>query len=131
MRLLIKRGCVAGAALLLAVLLAGEAGAQLQKPPELVRRLWPFFRHNRPVPQLPQENQVALKRRSLVAPFVVSKIDINSCSLAELQDLPGVEPSTGARILAGRPYRNFADLERMGIPLNVVNGLRGKIIFGR
>ena len=128
---MLKRGCVAGAAILLAAMMAGESFAQLQQQPELVRRLWPFGQlHRRPVPQLPQENQVALKRRSLVAPFVVRKVDINSCSLAELQDLPGVGPSTGARILAGRPYRNFGDLERMGIPLNVVIGLRGKIVFG-
>jgi DNA uptake protein ComE-like DNA-binding protein len=130
MRLLAKAGLAATAATTLIAAIPGESFAQLQQQPELVRRLWPFGRLNRPVPQLPQENQVALKRISLVAPFVVNKIDINSCSLAELQDLPGVEPSTGARILAGRPYRNFADLERMGIPLNVVNGLRGKIVFG-
>jgi hypothetical protein len=33
--------------------------------------------------------------------------------------------------MAGRPYRNFEDLERDGVPLNVVSGLRGKISFGR
>jgi DNA uptake protein ComE-like DNA-binding protein len=65
-----------------------------------------------------------------VAPFVPGKININTCSLADLQDLPGVSPAMGAHILAGRPYRNFADLERNGVPLNVVTGLRKVVTFG-
>ena len=58
-------------------------------------------------------------------------VDINNCTLEQLQNLPGVNASMGARLMAGRPFRSFDDLSRDGIPLNVVEGLRGVITFGR
>lgn len=58
------------------------------------------------------------------------KIDINHCTLAELQGLPGVDASTGARLMAGRPFRDFDDLSRDGIPLNVIDQIRPLVTFG-
>lgn len=81
--------------------------------------------------QLAKPLVMAKPPQPLVAPFVASKIDINSCTLSQLQDLPGVGPSMGAHIMAGRPFRSFDDLERIDVPLNVVARLRGVIVFGR
>jgi competence protein ComEA len=79
---------------------------------------------------MPVSTETTEPERPLVAPFVPGKININTCTLAEIQALPGVSPAMGAHILAGRPYRNFQDLERDGVPLNVVARLRGVVTFG-
>jgi hypothetical protein len=127
-----ERKCLIGAAVVaIALASAPVCRAQLPEPPELLVRLWPFFRVEHPVPLLPTlPTEGPEKKERLIAPFVQTKIDINNCTLAELQRLPGVTPSQAARIMAGRPYRNFADLERDDIPLTVVRRLRGSIVFG-
>jgi DNA uptake protein ComE-like DNA-binding protein len=58
------------------------------------------------------------------------KIDVNSCSLEDLQNLPGVGAALGAHIMAGRPYRSFDDLSRDGIPMSTVDQLRSLVSFG-
>ncbi|REK12077.1 MAG: hypothetical protein DWQ37_13420 [Planctomycetota bacterium] len=129
---------VATAAAAIACSAAGACYAQLPEPPELLKRLWPFFRQQHPAPLAPAADERPTageegeeKDRPLIAPFKPTKVDINNCTLLQLQALPGVTASSAARIMAGRPYRNFADLERDGIPLNVVRGLRGSVEFGR
>lgn len=116
------------------LLVAGAAvarGDQLREHPELVQ-LWPFGHQYFSLPVVHETPKTAKpdKKRRLVAPFVRSKININTCTLVQLQALPGVTPSMGAHILAGRPYRNFDDLERDGVPTNVVSGLRSVVTFG-
>ncbi len=133
-----QRACLAmAAALVMAGPLAPRCVAQVQQPPELLLRLWPLFRSVRPVPLKPLSDVEPIDntddsqpKRPLIAPFPQPKLNINTCRLMDLQDLPGVGPSLGAHIMAGRPYRNFQDLERDGVPLNVVEGLKGKISFG-
>ena len=56
----------------------------------------------------------------LLAPAAVAsaqegtpKVDLNTADAATLDGLPGVGPSTAAAIIAGRPYRSVADLERV------------------
>jgi Helix-hairpin-helix motif len=127
----LRKICLLGAAALLVVAAGSTSYAQLREQPELLRRLWPFGQVHRPVPLLPESTEAAPdEKRPLVAPFVVSKVNINTCSLAELQNLPGVNAAMGAHILAGRPYRNFDDLERDGVPLNVISQFRKSITFG-
>lgn len=127
-----QRKCRIGTAVVAIALLGAPAClAQLPEPPELLVRLWPFFRVEHPVPLLPEPpTQDGERKERLIAPFARTKVDINNCTLSELQRLPGVTASQAARIMAGRPYRNFADLERDDIPMSVVRGLRSAIVFG-
>jgi competence protein ComEA len=118
---------VATAALTVAV---PPALANIQPVPELLVRLWPFFRSHRPVPLLPESSQPSEERRPLIAAFPQRKLDINSASFSDLQNLPGISSSMAARIFAGRPYRNLDDLRRDDIPLNVVQGLENQVMFG-
>lgn len=73
-----------------------------------------------------REQQVARQRR----PRPANKIDINNCTLEQLQNLPGVGAAMGGHIMAGRPYRNFDDLARNGVPLNTIERLRPLITMG-
>ena len=58
-------------------------------------------------------------------PAGANKIDLNTCTLEQLQNLPGVGAAMGAHIMAGRPYRNFDDLARDGVPLSTIEQIRG------
>jgi competence protein ComEA len=118
-------------ALLLSAALAPLCRGQIHEPPSLLVRLWPLYRPARPAVQLlePAPSQEP-ERRPLVAPYVPRKLDINSASFSEIQNLPGITSSMAARIFAGRPYRNLNDLRSDGIPLNVAQSLEGRIVFG-
>lgn len=130
MRSLLRKTClIGGVALVLGTATAAVSFGQLQEQPELLRRIWLFGQEHRPAPLLAASTKPQGKR-PLIAPFVTAKIDINTCTLEQLQSLPGVGPSLGAHIMAGRPYRDYQDLERDGIPLNVVLQLRGNVTFG-
>ena len=49
-------------------------------------------------------------------PTALPKLDLNKASLADLAKLPGVGEGTAKKIIAGRPYKAIADLEKVGIP---------------
>jgi DNA uptake protein ComE-like DNA-binding protein len=50
-------------------------------------------------------------------------IDLNSAPVEALVTLPGITPEYARKIVAGRPYRQRADLERAGIPRAIVERL--------
>ncbi|GGR91034.1 helix-hairpin-helix domain-containing protein [Deinococcus sedimenti] len=50
---------------------------------------------------------------SSIEPLISGRLDLNSASLEQLEALPKVGPALAARIVAGRPYRSLADLDRV------------------
>ena len=111
-----------------------SAWGQVRSEPDMLRRMWPLGRTWHPVPQWTDADILAAARRRnrplIAPPLAPRKIDINNCRLEDLQNLPGVDAAMGGHIMAGRPYRDFDDLSRDGVPLNVVERLRGQITFG-
>ena len=49
-----------------------------------------------------------------------AKVDLNTASEKELNDLNGVGPATTKKIIAGRPYSSVADLSRAGVSASTI-----------
>lgn len=51
-----------------------------------------------------------------VSGAAVAKVDLNTATQAELEELPGVGPATAKKMIAGRPYKVVGDLSKAGVP---------------
>ncbi len=49
-----------------------------------------------------------------------AKVDLNSASEKDLEDLPGVGPATAKKIIAGRPYSSVDGLSKAGVPARTI-----------
>ncbi|PTA67831.1 ComEA family DNA-binding protein [Deinococcus arcticus] len=116
-------------------LLAG--GVLLSAALSLGPALWPR-------PQAPQVTRVALgtpmaatsaepptyPATASVQPLISGRVNLNTASTEQLEALPRVGPALAARIVAGRPYRSLADLDRVkGIGPSALQTLRGLVTF--
>lgn len=48
------------------------------------------------------------------------KVDLNTASEKQLEDLPGVGPATAKKIIAGRPYSSVDELSKAGVSSKVI-----------
>jgi competence protein ComEA len=54
-------------------------------------------------------------------------VDLNTATVQELQELPGVGEATARKIVAGRPYSSVADLAKAGVPARTVDANRSMV----
>ncbi|WP_102125693.1 ComEA family DNA-binding protein [Deinococcus planocerae] len=65
-----------------------------------------------------------------VRPLISGRVNLNSASVEQLEALPKVGPALAARIVAGRPYRSLADLDRVsGIGPSTLSALTPLVTF--
>jgi len=57
----------------------------------------------------------AASKAKTPAPAATAKVDLNTASEKELEELPGVGGATAKKIIAGRPYSSVSDLSRAGL----------------
>lgn len=48
-----------------------------------------------------------------VRPLISGRVNLNTSTREQLEALPKVGPALAARLVAGRPYRSLADLDRV------------------
>lgn len=51
-------------------------------------------------------------------------IDLNTATQAQLEALPGVDPATAKRIIAGRPYTSVDELSKANVPPETIEKIR-------
>lgn len=65
-----------------------------------------------------------------ITPLVSGRLNLNTASEEQLESLPKVGPALAARLLAGRPYRSLADLDRVkGIGPSLMQSLSPLVSF--
>jgi Helix-hairpin-helix motif len=59
-----------------------------------------------------------------------SKVDLNTATEKELDQLPGVGKATARKIVAGRPYSSVSDLSRAGISKHQIDQITPLVTVG-
>lgn len=59
-----------------------------------------------------------------------SKVDLNSASESELEELPGIGPASAKKIIAARPFSSVSDLSKTGIPANTISKITPLVTAG-
>lgn len=73
-----------------------------------------------PFQSAPPPNAATAGPPKLVMGREQAVVDLNTAGLAELETLPLITPEYARKIIAGRPYESMNDVERAGIPRQVI-----------
>ena len=60
-----------------------------------------------------------------------AKIDLNTATQQELENLPGVGEATAKKIIAGRPYSKVSDLEKAGVPKSTIDKIKSQVTVSK
>jgi DNA uptake protein ComE-like DNA-binding protein len=60
-----------------------------------------------------------------------AKVDLNTATQQELENLPGVGEATAKKIIAGRPYSKVSDLEKAGVPKSTIDKIKSQVTVSK
>ena len=63
-------------------------------------------------------------------PGSVPKLDLNTASLVQLQQLPGLNQDIAKKIIAGRPYKSVDELQKVGLSKPTIDQLAPMLTVG-
>jgi len=58
----------------------------------------------------------------------LQKVDLNSATADQLQQLPGIGPANAKKIIDNRPYKSVSDLSKAGIPASTIDKISGQVM---
>ena len=67
---------------------------------------------------------------STPAATIAGKVDLNTATEKELEELPGVGPATAKKIIAGRPYAKIDDLTKAGLTEKTIAKFESQVTVG-
>lgn len=103
---------------------------------------WSVWPHLRPAARVPTVTRSALAAptspdpapthptTASVQPLISGRLNLNAASREQLEALPKVGPALASRLMAGRPYRSLADLDRVkGVGPKLIEALAPLVAF--
>ncbi len=78
----------------------------------------------------PAKPDAVTKAPGATATATPGKVDLNTATEKELEELPGVGPATAKKIIAGRPYAKVADLTKSGLTEKAIAKFESQVAVG-
>ena len=94
----------------------------------MIEKLTPMVTVGAPGRSAPKPE--AGERATAEKPIAGGKVNLNTASAEELDELPGVGPATAKKIIDGRPYKSTADLAKAGLSESQIEKLTPMVTVG-
>ena len=78
----------------------------------------------------PAKPDAGAKASGATAAAAAGKVDLNTATEKELEELPGVGPATAKKIIAGRPYAKVEDLSKSGLTEKAIAKFESQVAVG-
>ena len=80
--------------------------------------------------RVPSKNALEPSSAGTSSATPTERINVNTASASELENLPGVGPKMAAKLIAGRPYSSMNDLDKLkGIGPSMLKKLEPRVKF--
>jgi DNA uptake protein ComE-like DNA-binding protein len=106
---------------------SGLVTARARQTPARVETSKPAARPNRSETARKSTDRASAPRDQKAKP-TTKKLDLNSATESELQDLPGIGAIYAKKIIAARPYKSVDDLSKADLPASVIAKIENMVV---